>query len=291
MLLWIVLFFVIIFVLLFAVGFIPEKCVYDYDAPLNMIMYQEPSARYSEQLVNLWITKTWRSDGRKIPCRYEQFRTDLSTPANRRIIVYSHGNAEDLLYCAPFVRELSEKLKIDVLAWDYSGYGLNTFDKFERSPEGVNLSLQTIINYLVDQSGYTISNIIFWGYSLGSGVSTHLAASLSKTGTPPAALILFGAYSSILDVVKYSTSPEIANLFQERWSNKDVIGSVSCPVLIMHGQSDGLIPSSHADVLASKQPFATKIILPNTGHTQFSWSEAIKEVRTWMESKVNQSKT
>jgi hypothetical protein len=38
-------------------------------------------------------------------------------------ILYSHGNAEDMNTCYWFLRKLSRKLKVNVLAYDYSGYG------------------------------------------------------------------------------------------------------------------------------------------------------------------------
>lgn len=270
-----------VLVILLAVGVIPTNCVYECDSPLNYFLYQPPSTKYSDQLVNLWVDKTWRSDGKRIPCRIEKSYEDSVPYEARKLIIYSHGNNEHLLTCAQFIRELSETVTMDVLAWDLSGYGLNDFDRFERTPEGVNLTLQTVYDYLVSQMGYAPENIIFWGYSLGSGSSTHMAATLSKKGVPPAGLVLFGAYSSILDVVKDKVSPELVKLFSERWNTKEMIGFVTCPILIVHGQSDGMIKASHADVLHANNPKAKKVILPQNGHTKMHFGEAIKEVKQW----------
>lgn len=41
-------------------------------------------------------------------------------------------------------------------------YGLNPLDKFERTSEGVNLSLRTIVDSLVAK-GYAVKNMLFWG--------------------------------------------------------------------------------------------------------------------------------
>lgn len=274
--------FVLILIALLIIGFAPSKCVTDYDSPLNFVMFQEPSARYSDQLVNLWVDKPWRSDGRRIPCHIEHgYRSDTKNE-NRKLILYSHGNAEDLLNCVQFTRELSLAMGMDVVCWDYSGYGLNESDKFERTPEGINLSLQTILDHLMHRKGYQLKNIILWGYSLGSGPSTHMASTLCQRETPPAGLVLFGAYSSILDVVKDMTNDKVASMFYERWNSKEIIGSVTCPILLMHGQSDGLIRYHHAEKLKEKNPNAKLVLLPNTGHTRFSWSEAVREVRRWM---------
>ncbi len=274
---------VVLILLSFSIGIIPEKCAYDYDSPLNFLLFQEPNAVYSDQLVNMWVDKTWRPDGKRIPCRMEK-TASLAEPQDRRIVVYSHGNAENLLTCSQFIRELSGQMDMDVVAWDYSGYGLNEPDKFERTPAGINLSLQTIVEDLVGQ-GYRLKNMILWGYSLGTGPSTHLAASLSKKQSQTAGLVLMGAYASVLDVVEDQTSKDISQWFTERWSTKDVIGDVQSPILILHGQSDGLISVKHADILAERASNAKKVILPNTGHTKFHWGECAKEVKKWMKEK------
>ncbi len=274
------LFLIAIFIIiLFAVGVIPSKVCYDYDSPLNFFVYQEPSASYSDELVNLWVSKTWRNDGRRIPCRLE---TCAKPNPDKKLIIYSHGNAENLLLCSQFVRELAANLDSDVVAYDYSGYGLNDFDKFERTPEGINMTLQCVLDHLWESHGYSPTNTLIWGYSLGTGVSTYMASKLSKQSTPPRGLVLFGAYSSILDVVKDHVHPEIAKWFQERWDNKEAIRSVTCPILLMHGQSDSLIKVSHAETLAKANPRAKLYIHPNTGHTKFHFGETVKEVKKWL---------
>jgi len=271
---------------LIVVGVSPTKCLYDYDSPLNFVMFREPNNKYSDQLVNLWIDKSWRSDGKRIPCRIE-YGYPYDTPhEDRKLIIYSHGNAEDLLNCSQFTRELSESLHMDVVCWDYSGYGLNDIDRFERTAEGINLSLQTLVSHMVQQKGYKISNILLWGYSLGTGPSTHMASLLSQRNTPAAGLILFGAYSSILDVVrdmsKDLTQKDLSQIFSERWNTKEIIGQVTSPILLMHGQSDGMIKSSHADTLHTKNPKAKLIKMPLSGHTTMNYGESIKEVKRWL---------
>lgn len=271
---------VVLVLLVVAIGINPKKLSYDFTAPLNLFLFQEPAASYSDQLVNLWVKKTWRTDGRRIPCRLETATKNLE----KFLIIYSHGNAENLLTCSQFIRELSEQTQMDVLAWDYSGYGLNEGDAFERSPEGINLSLQTIVDHMTDQHGhgYSIDRILFWGYSLGTGPSTHAAAGLCSTGHKPAGLVLVGAYASILDVVKDQTNEQVSAWFTERWSTKDVIASVTVPILLLHGQSDGLINVQHAHVLHERNPRAKEVVLPNTGHTKFHWGECVKAVKLWL---------
>lgn len=271
----------------FVCVFVPNASA-DLDSPLNFVMFKSPGVnRYTDQLVNLWIPKPWKIEpSGKIPCRIEYgYRRGIEN-ASRKLIIYSHGNAEDLMSCSQFIRELSEKTMMDVVSWDYSGYGLNPIDKFERTTEGMNLSLKTIINYFTS-TGYDQKHILLWGYSLGTGPSVAVA---SKTD-PLMGLVLFGAYSSILDTVREHVHPKVAELFTERWNSKDSISSVTCPILLMHGQSDGLIPCKHSEVLKGYAEKANQnadrknvklILFPNVGHTQFSWADTMKEVANWM---------
>lgn len=273
----------LIIIVLLATGVIGTHNICDYDAPLNLFLFQEPKTEYNQQLVNLWIDKPWSAEGSRIPCLYEQgYQQQEVKTKDRTLVIYSHGNNENLLHCMQFLREVTTSLQVDAVCWDYSGYGLNEANKFERSANGINLSLQTIVEHMTLQLGYQVENIIFWGYSLGSGCSTYMAAQLSNKGTPPAGLVLFGAYASILDVVKDNTHAKVANWFSERWNNTLTIEKVKCPVILVHGQSDGFIKASHSEKLKKHCPQSKLVLLPNTGHTQFKWGEAIGEVRTWL---------
>lgn len=266
----------------------PSKCVNDYDSPLNWVMYQEPNVKYSDQIVNMWVDKPWRSDARRIPCRWEE-GYDAKTPYRQRyVLIYSHGNAENLLHCMQLVRDLASTLQMDVVTWDYSGYGLNDRDRFERSAEGVNLSLLSVVEHVVQEKGYSYSHVFLWGTSLGSGPSIHVARRMSQQQkTPPAGLILFGAFASILSVMDdVTSSPHISKWFQERWDNEANLVHVQCPVLILHGENDMFIQPKHAHRLKKQLPDsqAKLVLIPNAGHNSFSWSDVFQEVKEWRQS-------
>ena len=266
------------------IGWLPNKHSCDMTSPLNHVIYHAPPARYNDQIVNKWVDKPWRTDGKRIPCRIEVY-DDTIPVQERKLIIYSHGNAEDMLNCIELLRQVSRSVKSDVLCWDYSGYGLNDANVDERTPEGVNMSLRAIYNSLIrdNEENYHPRNILFWGYSLGSGPTTAVVAALCREGTPPLGLILFGAYTSILDVVSHWSHASLANLFTPRWDNVREIKYVTCPILIIHGQSDNMIPLVHARKLKAANSNAKLIILPNIGHTTFSYSDSIKEVNQWLQ--------
>ena len=45
-------------------------------------------------------------------------------------IIFSHGNAEDLNTCYGWMRRLSRELNVNVVGYDYTGYGLSTGTKY-----------------------------------------------------------------------------------------------------------------------------------------------------------------
>jgi len=274
--------FFLIFILL-TILFVasPSKCWTDCTAPLNLFIYREPSEKYSDQLVNLWIKKPWKNDGSQIPCRIETYDDDKNDNNVKNLIIYSHGNAENILHCVQFARELALATKSDVLTYDYSGYGLNKIDRFERTEEGINITLKTVLEEMLVR-GYRLENILLWGYSLGSGCSTKIASNLSEQGKMLRGLVLFGAYSSILGVVSDTVHEKIAKMFTERWNSEKNIAKVTCPILILHGQSDNMIKLKHANKLKQANPLAKLVIMHNVGHTSFSWSDSIKEVNDWI---------
>ena len=59
-----------------------------------------------------------------IPCLYLKEKTIGSS----KLLIYFHGNAEDLGYSESFLNILRDAFKINVLAMEYPGYGVYTGD-------------------------------------------------------------------------------------------------------------------------------------------------------------------
>jgi pimeloyl-ACP methyl ester carboxylesterase len=259
--------------ILLLVGNLPTASpLVDLDSPLNMIMLRAPQQTYTDQLINIWVSKTWRHDGSRIPCRLEKYQV-ASSPY---LIIYTHGSTENLLDCTQFMREGAQSLRTDMLAWEFSGFGLNDAEKFERTAEGMNLSLQTVMAYALDTLGY--KRILLWGHALGTGPALHVA---SERLEHVSGVICFAAFTSILDVVRDWTHPKIADLFEERWDNRLTIAKVSCPVLLLHGKNDTTISAHHSEELKRSLPSADLILLAKTGHTSFDWAEVLLHVSQW----------
>ena len=99
----------------------------------------------------------------------------------RFTILYSHGNAEDLGMLYDYLTELSRLLKVNIMAYDYTGYGLaNIANEVERwafapSEEHCYADIEAAYHHLTEIENIEPASIILYGRSVGSGPSCYLA--------------------------------------------------------------------------------------------------------------------
>ena len=214
--------------------------------------------------------------------------------STKTVILYSHGNSEDLRNVQGFSRFLSTSLGIPVLAYEYPGYGLNT-RKGKPSEKKLYRDAECCIAYLTREMGFRPERIIVMGFSLGSGPTTYLASLLSakaqprlgfpKPGLLGGCIIMSGLASCIRTV-----SRTLAVLFPyvDMFRNIAKISKVSVPTLILHGEADPVVPFWHSVALWEKlQPAARwrRLAFPGGTHTNILsayYAEAIASLREFV---------
>jgi hypothetical protein len=159
----------------------------------------------------------------------------LPNPTADYTILYSHGNAEDLGLIAPFLARLHE-WGFAVFAYDYRGYGLSQGRPSERS---AYQDAAAAYAYLTGTLGVSPSRIIAYGRSVGSGPSVDLA-----TREPLAGLVVESGFLTAFRVLT-----RMPLLPFDKFRNIDKIRRVSCPVLVLHGIADEIVPLSHGRAL------------------------------------------
>ena len=97
----------------------------------------------------------------------------------KRTILHSHGNAVDLGIMQSVYRHLSETLGVNVLGYDYSGYGWSTG---KPSIRNTFADIRTCWNYLVESCGVDPKDIVLYGQSVGSGPTCEFASKLDELG-------------------------------------------------------------------------------------------------------------
>ncbi|KAJ0989185.1 hypothetical protein J5N97_007541 [Dioscorea zingiberensis] len=153
-------------------------------------------------------------------------------------LLYSHGNAADIGQMFDLFVELSANLRVNLMAYDYSGYGQSTGKPSEYNTYA---DIEAVYDCLKAQYAARDEDLIIYGQSVGSGPTVDLASRLPNLR----AVVLHSAILSGLRVL----SPVKRSFWFDIYKNIDKIGLVNCPVLVIHGTSDDVVDFSHGKQL------------------------------------------
>lgn len=200
---------------------------------INHILFQPHRSSYQD---GPNILKLTTADGTVISAMH------LPAKDARYTILFSHGNGEDMgdLY------EVYERLRgagFSVLAYDYHGYGTSGGKPTEAN---CYLDIEAAYEYITQTLGVGPERLIAHGRSVGGGPSVELACR-----KPIAGLVLESTFTSAMAV-----NPVGRLVPGDYFRNRQKLADIKCPVLVMHGQSDWIVPSHHGHKLfaAASQP-------------------------------------
>ncbi|KAF5178451.1 Alpha/beta hydrolase domain-containing protein 17C [Thalictrum thalictroides] len=159
-------------------------------------------------------------------------------PMATSTLLYSHGNAADLGQMYELFVELSIHLRVNLMGYDYSGYGQSTG---KPSEQHTYADIEAVYKCLEESYGAKQEDIILYGQSVGSGPTLDLAARLPHLR----AVVLHSPILSGLRVMY----PVKRTYWFDIYKNIDKIPLVDCPVLIIHGTSDEVVDCSHGKQL------------------------------------------
>ena len=198
------------------------------------------------------ILKVTTREGTSISVRY------IPHPKATHTILYSHGNAEDLGDMQEILQEFYEH-GFSVITYDYSGYGTSSG---QPSEDATYADISAVYDYAVRNIDLPPENILLLGRSVGGGPSLDLAVRETIGG-----LILESCFVSAFRVV--TTIP----LFPvDKFNNLSKIKSVSCPVLVIHGRQDSIIPFWHGERLYEEaNPPKMRFWVETAHHNDLMW--------------------
>jgi hypothetical protein len=165
------------------------------------------------------------------------FPADAGSNRVELAALYCNGNAGNMSHRLDSAGALLET-GCSVLLFDYRGYGGSDG---RPSEEGTYLDAQAAYRWL-KQRGFKPENILVFGESLGGGVACELATRERLGG-----LMIQSSFKSIPDL-----GAELFPWLPVRWlatihyNTHAKIGSLKCPVLILHSRSDRLVGFHHA---------------------------------------------
>jgi fermentation-respiration switch protein FrsA (DUF1100 family) len=230
-----ILLFIAVAYLLFAIGLyiVQRRLIYspstDYLAPEDMGL-----AGVEEIIVKTKFTRrllAWYAPARQ----------------GRPTILYFHGNGGSL---ATRVGRLDffRQQGFGILMTTYRGYSGSS-----DSPAEFPIKMDALYFYhWLQARGVKERNIIIYGESLGTGIA--VATALNHH---PGAVILEAPYSSVVDVgaARFPWLP-VRWFMKDRYESDRLIGQITAPVFIVHGELDKVIPIRFAKKLfeAASQP-------------------------------------
>ena len=156
-------------------------------------------------------------------------------------VLFCHGNGGNISD-RPQTIELLHNLGVNVLIFDYAGYGESRGSPSEAQTYQDAL---TAWNYLTQERKLTPKSIVVFGRSLGSGIASWLAAEVK-----PAGLVMEAAFTSVPDVgaKRYPLFP-IQWLARIRYDSASRMKTLNIPTLFAHSVDDETIPFEHGRTL------------------------------------------
>jgi fermentation-respiration switch protein FrsA (DUF1100 family) len=183
--------------------------------------------QYGSRAEEVWFVA---ADGVKLNALY------LPNPQSRKVIVWFHGNAEDLSTVAGALNFYSAA-GASVLALDYRGYGKSEGSPFE---DGLYRDGDAAYDYLIKQRHAQAEDIILLGHSLGGVVAIDLASR-----RPCGGLIVESSLTTAREMARrLFRIPLLDYAPRTRFDSLSKIPRVRAPVLIVHGTKDEMIPFS-----------------------------------------------
>ena len=149
--------------------------------------------------------------------------------------LWFHGNAGNISYRLDNLKQLHDRLGVNIFLFDYRGYGRSTGVPSE---QGTYVDAQAALTYLRSRPDVNKEKIAYFGRSLGAGVAVELARA-----EPPYALILESPLPSIREMARrvYPFLP-LGLLLRTRYDSLAKIGAVQAPLLVLHGDRDDIVP-------------------------------------------------
>jgi uncharacterized protein len=173
------------------------------------------------------------------------------------VVLYFHGNGGSLRWRVDRFRALTAD-GTGLVALSYRGFAGSS-----GSPTEPGLLSDAAAAYAFTRARYDPARIVLWGESLGSGVAVALAAE-----NPVGHVVLEAPFTSAADVgaSRYPFVP-IRLLMKDQFRSDLRIGKVTAPVLIVHGEHDGIVPFALGERLYALINAPKRFVrVPGAGH-------------------------
>lgn len=188
---------------------------------------------------------------------------------SKGIVLYLKGNSKSIKGWGKFAVDFTRH-GYNVLMVDYRGFGKSTG---KRSQKAIKRDLQVIYNKLKEL--VPEDQIVLYGRSLGSGFAAKLASM-----NHPKMLILDAPYYSLTKVTsRYMPFMPLSVLIKYPLPTYKWLKYVQCPIHIIHGTNDKLIPFKTSVKLSKVNPKKTMLhSIIGGGHKDLNTFESYHKI-------------
>ncbi len=178
-------------------------------------------------------------------------------PNSKGVVFYVKGNSRSIKGWGKFARDFIGK-GYDFFIMDFRGFGKS---RGRRTESILYSDLQQVYKWLA--AHYGESRVILYGRSLGSGLATRLAS-----WNNPRLLILDCPYYSFYHHIRrYGFWLPLRWLLRYHIRTDLFIRKVQCPIFMLHGKRDRLIPYQQSEMLRAIAPDNIALIpIEGAGH-------------------------
>ncbi len=205
----------------------------------------------------------------------------LSVPGSTKTLLFSHGNTGNLTG-RPHLLAVLLKCGASVFIYDYRGYG-----RSDGTPtvQGICDDGRAAFDHLEKERRLKASSIVLYGESLGAAVSCQVSATRNCAG-----MILQSGFSSLrqigIEMLPLMKIYPSALFPRPGLDSAQVLEKNTRPLLIIHGEKDGVVPFSHARELYQRaQKPKSFMPLPAAAHNDICFVAAdqfIDSVKTFL---------
>lgn len=182
---------------------------------------------------------------------------------NKPVVVMFHGNAGNISHRIRKLDYFADKGYGFFLA-EYRGYGGNEGNPSE---DGFYNDARAALNWLIQKRGVDENRVVLYGESIGSGVAMQMALEYKQVK----AVVLQAPFTSARDMAaeSYPFIKPFAFLTLDAYDNLSKAAHVTMPVLVLHGDTDGVVPVEQGRKLYSAlaSPKKELKILNGGGHS------------------------
>lgn len=186
----------------------------------------------------------------------------LDHKSSDKLVVFFHGNAGNISHRLFDLLQMRE-FRVSVLGVGYRGYG-----KSEGKPteKGIYLDGKAALGYATNELGFQLKAIYVFGRSIGTTVAINTSQKKNIAG-----LVLVTPLTSGKELAKASGLSSVSFLAGKSFNNIHKIRNISCPVMVIHGTDDHVIPyGMGVDIYGAVRAKKELVTINGGGHNNLS---------------------